>query len=48
MKADSLSFKDAVVFYLNKHKTPDKIIANYIKTGDDDQIEVFENAIEQM
>jgi len=52
MKGDSkrgtepMGFKDAVVFYLHKHKTADKVIKNYISAGSDAHSEFFEAGIE--
>lgn len=47
-KTDGLEFKEAVVFYLTKHKAPDRILKNYLKVDDEDQLELFENAIVEM
>lgn len=41
-----MSFKEAVVFYMTKLKAADKIIKQYMNTDDDEQLSLFENAIE--
>lgn len=40
-----MSFKEAVSFYLNKHKAPDRIVKQFLTTEDEDSMNLFENAI---
>jgi len=39
---EPMNFKDAVVFYLNKHKAADKVIKNYVSSDDGAQVGLFE------
>ena len=41
----SMPFKSAVKFYLTKHKSPDKIVKQYMSSDDGEQMDLFENAI---
>ena len=44
-----MTFKNAVAFYLNKHKTADRIIKQYLDLeDDDDQMGLFAAAIEYL
>ena len=45
---EPMTFKEAVVFYLNKHKTTDRIIKQYMNTDDDEQMGLFAAAIEYL
>ena len=45
-KEEPRSFKEAVSFYLKRLKTIDKIVKQWLDTEDDQQMDLFENAIE--
>ena len=45
---EPMTFKNAVVFYLNKHKASDRIIKKYLKEDDDEQMGLFAAAIEYL
>ena len=47
-KEPTRSFKEAVTFYLTKHKTSDRIVKQWINTEDEMQMDLFENAIEYL
>jgi len=41
-----MTFKEAVVFYMTKLKAADKLIKSYMSSEDEEQLSLFENAIE--
>lgn len=45
---EPMSFKDAVAFYLTRLKCIDRIVRQWMDTDDDQQMELFENAIEYL
>lgn len=45
---ESMSFKDAVCFYLKKLKTVDRIMKQWLDAEDEQQMELFESAIEYL
>ena len=47
MRDTPCNFKEAVHFYLNKHKAAKKIIQDWLKT-DDQNTEMFEAAIRKL
>ena len=47
-KEEPRSFKDSVAYYLNRLKSPDKIVKQWLANDDDQQIDLFENAIENL
>ena len=44
-KEKPMSYKEAVMFYLSKHKTPDRIVKQFLSTEDEESMRLFENAI---
>ena len=44
----AMTFKDAVAKSLQKLRTPEKIISNWLATPEDEQIELFSNAIQYL
>ena len=47
-KEDPMTFKDAICFYLQRHKTSDRIIKQWLDAEDEQQMDLFENAIEYL
>ena len=45
---DPMSFKDAVLVYMKKLKAADKVIKSYLNTANDEQLSLFESAIEYL
>ena len=43
-----MTFKEAVHFYMTKLKAPDKILKQYLSSSDEEQLGLFENAIEYL
>ena len=48
MKKEGVSFKEAVIFFLQKLRALVKIIDNYREVSDEDQAGLFESAIEYL
>ena len=47
MKSKNLRFKEAIEFYLNKHKAADKIIKDYMKTAASNE-KIFEKTVDRL
>ena len=47
-KEEPMPFKQAVEFYLTKHKAPDRIIKQFLTTEDEEHMGLFEAAIEYL
>ena len=47
-KEEPKTFKQAVEFYLRKHKATDRIVKNYLSSEDEESMGLFESAIEYL
>ena len=47
-RIEGMTFKEAVYFYMKKLKAPDKILKQYMASSDQEQLGLFENAIEYL
>ena len=47
MRDKKLTFKDAIAFYLNKHKAGDKIVKDWLKTSASNE-EIFEKTVDRL
>lgn len=47
-KEAPMSYKEAVNFYLTKHKTPDRIVKKFLNAEDEGSMRLFEAAINQL
>ena len=47
MRDRKLTFKEAIGFYLNKHKAADKIVKDYMKSAATNE-EIFEKTVDRL